>query len=522
MHRRLAFLAFLVAAALPASAQYCAVANTFGECGQDESIFTVNVGSFSHSSLCLETDYEDLTALPPIPIVANASVPVSVTIANFFTSDRVTLWIDVNDDQTFGAGEDFDLPDSTVVGTGGFSATVSGTLLVAGAFCQPITVRMRVALGYSTADPQPPCGTQSYGYWKDFRVTISSPPGDCCDNPVVIGGGVSQLSSVGATADQGGVCGAPAPNIWCSFTAGLPGLYQFALQNAGPPAVVRSINTGGCAGTASANCFSGPVVNATLQSGVPYLIQLADFPAAGSPFQLTITMIGTPANDECSGAVPIGVGTLPHILTGTATTSAAPCSGMGKDVWFSYTATCSQTTFTTCGVNGFDTVLALYESCGGAPILCDDDTCGSGSSLSVATVAGQTYYLRLGGWFSNTGSTSLIVSAPFHAGFATPSPGELSLCVDSGTPFAPCFVAITAFQGNFPNGQFFGIDIPLTDVLTQLLAGPPFVSLLDGAGDVLHGPFTGLPSGLTLYGVALENFATTAYRVSAPFTATVQ
>ena len=38
-------------------------------------------------------------------------------------------------------------------------------------------------------DPQPPCGTQSYGYWKDFRVTISSPPGDCCDNPVVIGGG---------------------------------------------------------------------------------------------------------------------------------------------------------------------------------------------------------------------------------------------------------------------------------------------------------------------------------------------
>jgi hypothetical protein len=339
----------------------------------------------------------------------------------------------------------------------------------------------------------------------------------------VIGGGVSQLSSVGATADQGGVCGAPAPNIWCSFTAGLPGLYQFALQNAGPLAVVRSINTGGCAGTASAACLFGPVVNATLQAGVPYLIQLADFPAAGSLFQLTISLIGAPANDECAGAVPIGLGTLPHIMTGTATNSpVAPCSGMGKDVWFSYTATCAQTTFTTCGVNGFDTVLALYDACGAAPLLCNDDACGFGSNLNVATVPGQTYLLRLGGFNAASGSTSLIVSAPFQASFLTPSPGELSLCVGSGTPFAPCFVAITAFQGDFPSGSFFGLDIPLTDVLTQLLAGPPFVSLLDGTGSVLHGPFNNLPSGLTLYGVALDDFATPGFRASPPFSATVQ
>jgi hypothetical protein len=156
------FAAALAVAAFPVSAQFCPVGNNFGECGFDESILTVTVGAFTHTSPCLETDYEDLTALPPIPIVANVPVAVSVTIANFFASDRVTLWIDLDDDQTFGAGEDFDLPDPTAAGIGDAdrrrqrNAPRVGRLLPAAD--APHARRDELL---ALPDPQPPCGTST-------------------------------------------------------------------------------------------------------------------------------------------------------------------------------------------------------------------------------------------------------------------------------------------------------------------------------------------------------------------------
>jgi hypothetical protein len=65
-------------------------------------------------------------------------------------------------------------------------------------------------------------------------------------------------------------------------------------------------------------------------------------------------------------------------------------------------------------------------------------------------------------------------------------------------------LAITTQGGAFPNGYLFGIDIPYSELIYELNFGPPFTG--SGAAFSL-GPFFGLPSGLTFYGVvlAIEN-----------------
>jgi hypothetical protein len=66
------------------------------------------------------------------------------------------------------------------------------------------------------------------------------------------------------------------------------------------------------------------------------------------------------------------------------------------------------------------------------------------------------------------------------------------------------FTAVTTAQGLYPNGWLFGVDIPLPDLMAQIQGGYPFSGPLDAAGKTLVGPFTGLPSGVTIYSVTMN------------------
>src|SRR5690606_9575077 len=96
-----------------------------------------------------------------------------------------------------------------------------------------------------------------------------------------------------------------------------------------------------------------------------------------------------------------------------ATTSAPawPCATGGNDVWFSYVATATGSTiFRTCGA-GYDTALQVFDGAGGCGALvslgCNDDSCGLQSSLTIPTVMGTTYFVRVGGYNSATGTFPL-------------------------------------------------------------------------------------------------------------------
>ena len=129
----------------------------------------------------------------------------------------------------------------------------------------------------------------------------------------------------------------------------------------------------------------------------------------------TTTPPPPPANDDCAGAVAAAIGATSFDST-NATDSAngipSSCTANGagtiyKDVWFRYAATCAGTaTVSTCSTAAFDTRLVVYVNNPACPIstsavlACNDNGVGcaaSTSSLSFMSVAGATYYIRLGG-----------------------------------------------------------------------------------------------------------------------------
>jgi hypothetical protein len=122
-------------------------------------------------------------------------------------------------------------------------------------------------------------------------------------------------------------------------------------------------------------------------------------------------------NDECVDAIALTAGVNgPFSSSGAFTSSPSwPCASGGSDVWFSVDITGSGTlSVTTCGYASWDTAMQLFSgSCGSlSSIVCNDDDCGSYRSTVSATVSPGTYYVRVGGYSSATGSFSLDVVVP--------------------------------------------------------------------------------------------------------------
>lgn len=110
----------------------------------------------------------------------------------------------------------------------------------------------------------------------------------------------------------------------------------------------------------------------------------------------------------------------------------------------------------------------------------------------------------------------------FEFWFSAPAgAGSLAFNHLFGTPNAVFFSPVSLTAGNFPNGQFYGIDIAFGDLFSQFLYGAPFVSNLNASGASTSATFTLLPSGLTLYGVAIDDLSALFPQVSAPVGFTV-
>ena len=132
--------------------------------------------------------------------------------------------------------------------------------------------------------------------------------------------------------------------------------------------------------------------------------------------------IPPPLNDDCADAIAIFDGDT-AIDTTTATTDGpahAVCQFDGQtynDIWFNYTATCSQNlTVSTCGQAQYDTDLAVYDGCGcpvgDADLLgCSDDAVGCAdftSELTLPVASGNCYKIRIGGFNPNDFGTGTV------------------------------------------------------------------------------------------------------------------
>jgi hypothetical protein len=154
-----------------------------------------------------------------------------------------------------------------------------------------------------------------------------------------------------------------------------------------------------------------------------------------------------PANNDCGDAVAIGLGDTPFSTLGATTDgpdTPAECnagtSSIFNDVWYLYTAGKDGTlTVSTCGQAFFDTKLALYTSCGGDLVACNDDGpgCTGFTSLMTAPITvGTTYVLRVGAWGSTGAGTGILtLSEEPLPPPACGDPGTGNCCEATGTPF---------------------------------------------------------------------------------------
>lgn len=123
---------------------------------------------------------------------------------------------------------------------------------------------------------------------------------------------------------------------------------------------------------------------------------------------------GAPANDECSGAIPLTVGTSCTPTNGNsanATQSMDPAEDCGDyvspdafDVWYSFVATSGMTNVEVTGISTYDAIMqVLTGDCSNpVPVACADQNYpldppegDMTESLMVETTIGTTYYVRV-------------------------------------------------------------------------------------------------------------------------------
>jgi hypothetical protein len=240
------------------------------------------------------------------------------------------------------------------------------------------------------------------------------PVNDACGNALPIGDGVTAYSTVDATQTATMPCAAGGgPDLWYRYTSLCGADVTVSTCNDADYDTAIAV-WDGCGGSAVAcnDDFSGcgltSQVSFTAAAGVNYYIQVAGYGGASGSGNLTVSSTGL-ANDTCAGALAIGTGGTEFNTECATQTVTMPCAGGGgPDLWYSYTApSAGELTVETCGAATYDTALAIYESCGGTLIQCNDDACSLQSRVTGTLGAGQTVVIQVAGYSGAVGSGTL-------------------------------------------------------------------------------------------------------------------
>jgi hypothetical protein len=357
-----------------------------------------------------------------------------------------------------------------------------------------------------------------------FYLTINAPTppatNDECvasvqifDGPNVGLGNTSATNSADLSA-----CGVFNNDVWFFYVATFTGLASFSTGCGGTPDTLVAVydNCGGaelgCNDDTPGCAVGGSTATAAVSTGSVYFVRVGMKSPITASFGLSVAQL--PANDECVGAVPLVLGANGPFSNAGATNSAgtATCGAGGNknDLWYSFTAFCPGVHSVSTGCGGYDTVVSVYDACGGLQLACNDDTpgCGFGGSFATFTATvGSTYLIRVASFTQGaSGSFTITIGAGAGFGFAMSAPlgpGSIQADVTGGASGGAYIMALTLAPGTFPNGWLGGLDISIAELLGEIDLGFPFVGGLDLCGAALIGPFPGLPSGLTLYGTAI-------------------
>jgi len=354
---------------------------------------------------------------------------------------------------------------------------------------------------------------------------MQAPVNNSCagTTPLVVDGVNGPYSNLGASFGLGGgawTCTSGSREVWFRYTAPLTGLLT-----ANTCSAARTFDTiidvyADCSSTTSLacnddSCGTGSSVTLPVTFGSTYYLRVGGRHGEQGMFELTMTTV--PANDECSHAIPVAIGTNGPYSSAFATTSSAwPCVGAGNDVWFWYLATATAPhTFTTCTpTRSFDTTLEIFQGpCASlVSLACIDDSCnGTGSSSTVNLTNGVVYFVRVGGYAWTTGSFDLTVAT----GTGTGSIGNLAtgcgaaVLSAGGNPNlgGTSLFVLTGVQGVPFIGMGFTIPNSLLCPPAACLLGSDWLSSTYGAGRSLTIPVDASFIGVQVSVQGLDLFA---------------
>ncbi len=131
--------------------------------------------------------------------------------------------------------------------------------------------------------------------------------------------------------------------------------------------------------------------------------------------QYSMTLSLDPENDTCATAQLLADDVAVSGTNVNAThsiTGGCDLSTTARDVWYRYVAPATGTLRVHTMGSALDTVLTVYDACGGTELVCNDDApngapVGNGtlaSYLSVPVISGNDYYVRVAGYNGLVGS----------------------------------------------------------------------------------------------------------------------
>lgn len=145
---------------------------------------------------------------------------------------------------------------------------------------------------------------------------------------------------------------------------------------------------------------------------VNYYIRVSGWNGNSGDFTLTLTEDGL-LNDDCANAIDISEGIVPFSTVGATTDGPdepTDCDFYGysqidSDIWYRYTARCSGLATISLCDSEYDTKLAVYsQTCppsSGQSIVCNDDACGTRSSVALYVTGGKEYLIRIGDGYTH-------------------------------------------------------------------------------------------------------------------------
>jgi len=289
--------------------------------------------------------------------------------------------------------------------------------------------------------------------WSLQRITVTPPPpppppnNNSVSNCTGIVAGTYFGTTANATVDGSTTCGSSnsTPDVWFCINAPYAGtlvadscgsafdtvlsIHQQALIL--PNTTVYQSQA--CDDDGAACGGNKSDVRLAVSAGNTYFIRVSGYDGARGNYQLNVRIL--PRNDECFAAAPALVGqNYASNVNATASGGAFDClNPISKDVWFQYTSGCSGLLAFDTYASNFDTVMAIYDGCGGTQLDCNDDSNGGlGSFIAINAAAGATYWIRIGGYvrpFDNliyTGNIALNIAPLAPANDTCLSPLDVS------------------------------------------------------------------------------------------------